>query len=102
MTKLRILIAEDKEEWQKTLCAILENTNLSLDIDQAYTAKQVEEFIDANTYDLVIFDIGLPLDDKALLKGEDQICLYLLSKIRTDKNNRLCGIIVLTGYGQIS
>jgi len=102
MTKLKILIAEDKEEWQKTLCAILENTNLSLDIDQAYTAKQVEEFIDANTYDLVIFDIGLPLDDKALLKGEDQICLYLLSKIRADKNNHLCGIIVLTGYGQIS
>jgi DNA-binding NarL/FixJ family response regulator len=101
-SRLKVLIAEGTEEWQEALSILLKKIDDNLLIEIASTAEEVEKYINTRAYELIIFDLGLSLDSTSLGKGEDQTYHNLLSKIRANPNNRLCGIIVLIGFQQIS
>ena len=97
MSKLRILIIEDQENWQNQLQILVQRLGL-VECDVASDTASAIDYINGRRYDLAIIDLllatGVSEPD-----GDAVIDLKLLELIRGSHSNRFCAVIVLSGYG---
>lgn len=97
MSKLNILIAEDREKWQKKLKIIVMNLGGNVTVEIADNFTEVLSLIKNKEFDLVTMDLNIPkvqggLDDTSYLGME------LMKEMNISKYNQNCGLIVLTAF----
>src|SRR5438128_996476 len=97
MSKLRILIIEDQENWQSQLKKLLPRLGL-VDWDIATDFETAANYIATRKYDIAVVDLLLATG-MAEVGGNAIIDLKLLKALRESQYNRSCGVIVLSGYG---
>jgi len=81
----QLLLVEDDPNQLKSIEALLEGGDIK--ISTATTAAKAQELIEANSYDCVVLDIGLP----------DTSGLKLLEKLRSGSDTEFVPIIVYSG-----
>ncbi len=96
MSKVRILIIEDLENWRNQLKELVRRLG-SVEYDVASDPDTAADYIKNRKYDLAIVDLLLA---GGVSGGEAaDIDLDLLQAIRESESNRRCGVVVLSGYG---
>lgn len=101
MSKQHILVVDDDPIWQEEVPQILQRLGGNMQIDTAHDYDEALNYLDEVTYDLIIVDIALsgdPLDSR----NDDQRGMDLLGVIRNNQDNRNCGIVILTAFGDIT
>jgi CheY-like chemotaxis protein len=101
MANLNVLIIEDLPRWQSLFKSLLKKINKNVNVNSAYNQAEAESYFENNTYDLIILDLKIPLNNLDKNFGTS-INLDLLNKIRKSYRNKLCGIIITSAYGEIS
>jgi CheY-like chemotaxis protein len=97
MSDLRILVVEDKQNWQDALPRILQRLGGDVRVDVAPNYGIALEYIGRERYDLAVVDLAL-LGDPADRRESDQLGMELLRELRSSRRNRGCGLVVLTAY----
>lgn len=98
--ELGILIVENDKNWQDALVNVLSRLGNNIKVTRAETIEEAEECFDKDRYELVIFDLFLPQGNSSTTKKIERIGIDSLSKLRANPNNQLCGLIILTGFGE--
>src|SRR5258706_9112794 len=97
MSKLNILVAEDKKNWQSALESILKGLGNEVTVEIAPDYPTALRQIKNVKYDLVTIDLKLPsaypVSDNTDLSG-----MELMRELHTGSHNQGCGLIVLTAY----
>jgi len=97
MSKLRILIIEDQENWRNQLSKLVLRLG-AVDFDIAIDYEAAENYIETKQYDLAVVDLLLATG-MAQVPENAIIDLKLLRVLRESSFNRSCGVVVLSGYG---
>lgn len=97
MDKLRILVVENRANWLEELPKILQRLGDAPHIDLAQTLQESVAFIELESYDLAVVDLALR-DNPDDIEARDELGWELLQKLRENRQNHGCGVIVLTGY----
>jgi len=88
MTKTRVLIVDDEEDFAKALAERM--ANRGLDVDTAFDGSAALEFIQSKSYDAVVLDLAMPgMDGMETLKR--------MLTINVDLQ-----VIILTGRATVS
>lgn len=85
----KVLLVEDAEEFHVLVKKALADV---CQIVSAHSAREAKILLDANSYDLILLDIGLP----------DKIGYELVQELRTGKSTKDTPIIILTARNAIS
>ncbi len=102
MDEFNVLLVENNKDWQNSLESLLNELGENVKTETASTITEAERCFNSGNYDLVIFDLLLPQDDLAAQQGIERIAIESLGKLRKSKSNKFCGLIILTGYGNVS
>jgi DNA-binding response OmpR family regulator len=97
MSKLRILIIEDQENWQNQLQVLVQRLG-PVECDVANDTATAAHYINGRKYDLAIVDLLLATGGFEVT-DDTAIDLKLLQAIRESQSNQFCAVIVLSGYG---
>ena len=97
MSDLRVLVVEDKQNWQEALPQILRRLGGEVQVDVAPSYAAALQGITNEDYDLAIVDLAL-LGDPVDSRDADQLGMELLRELRESRRNQGCGLIVLTAY----
>src|SRR6266702_23102 len=100
MIDLRILVVEDKQKWQDALKSILLRLGSNVKVDSATAYEGALHHVTKEKYDLIIVDLALR-EDHFDPQNIDQRGMELLEVVRNNQNNKHCGLIILTAYGNI-
>src|SRR5437660_11385353 len=99
MSNLRILVVEDRQDWQEQVKQLLQRLDGSVVVDLASTYDEALDWVKKELYDLTVVDLALsdnPLDT------QNQQGLDLLKVVRESPANKHCGLIMLTAHGTIT
>lgn len=97
MDKLHILVVENRANWLEELPRILQRLSGDPQIDTAQTLQEAVAFVARASYDLAVVDLALR-DNPNDIEARDELGWELLQKLRDNRQNYDCGVIVLTGY----
>lgn len=100
MEDLSILVVEDAINFQKVLPKLLKQLSKSVRVDIAANYAEAINFIKGFTYDSAVIDMALSGEPESLSDADEQ-GLDLISEITKSPNNRWCGVVVLTAYGNV-
>ncbi len=89
MSKLRVLVCEDNEEWRRVVTEIVKRLADDIYVDSVGRQEDALQCVKDNSYQIMIVDLNLE-------NGSVQDGMRLLGEIRRSARNRRCGIIVLT------
>jgi DNA-binding response OmpR family regulator len=95
MSKLRILVAEDRKNWQNAIKQILTQLGEEHQVDICPSFRDAERKLTASSYDLALIDLTLSTDAQEV-DPNNEAGLDLLSIIRDTQHD--CAAIILTGY----
>jgi two-component system OmpR family response regulator len=91
---MKVLIVEDERSMALEMAAFLKKAFYLCDL--AYTAKQAGQMMEANPYNFILIDLGLPdLDGLQVLKEAKNICpdaSYIILTARGDLEDRIKGL----------
>jgi CheY-like chemotaxis protein len=97
MNDLRILVVEDRQNWQEALPQILQRLGGEVHVDVAPNYGAALQYISNEDYDLAIVDLAL-LGDPTDPRDADQLGMELLRELRNSRRNQGCALVVLTAY----
>lgn len=97
MDKLRILVVENRANWLEELPKVLQRVGNSPLIDLAVTFDRAVEYLTRDFYDLAVIDLALT-DSPTDTEARDEKGMELVRRLRSNRQNEGCGVIILTGY----
>lgn len=96
---MKLLIIEDSDEKTAAISRIAFELDPQALVDRAPTLTETVKLLEANQYDLIIFDFMMPTMDGSAAQN---LGLEILRVVRSSRINRVSDCVAITAYEEIS